>query len=33
MSGDEERSKGCSRCHGQRDVGSDVLPVCLPDGV
>ena len=33
MSGDVECSEGCGRSHGQRNVGSDVLPVCLPDGV
>ena len=33
MAGDEERSECCSRCHGQGDVGGDVLPICLPHGV
>ena len=33
MSGDIECSEGCGRCHSQRYVGSDVLPVCLPDSV
>lgn len=33
MSGDVERSEGCSRRHGQRYIGSDILPICLPDGV
>ena len=33
MPGDVECSKGGSRCHGQRNVGGDVLPVSLPDGV
>ena len=33
MSGDIECSEGCGRCHSQCNVGSDVLPVCLPDSV
>lgn len=33
MAGDEKGSEGGGGCHGEGDVGSDVLPVGLPDCV
>ena len=33
MAGDEEGAEGCGGRHGEGDVGRDVLPVGLPDGV